>query len=224
MNFSLFVAFDGPADATDALEEELHAGLPALLGATEGFTGADIFRPDPTPILFFDDGPPPAMAVQIEGSNADALAGLARTPAPVDLVTAEGFATRCGLFETLTWPVVGAQTAEPRTAPMSFLVRYFGPMPDEVAFHRFYTQNHPPLLAEFPKVRNVRCYLPLDADLGGLCASQVRLGNEVVFDAVADLNAAMKSDVMPRLKADSSGFPPFGHSTHHAMQRRAVSV
>ncbi len=42
--------------------------------------------------------------------------------------------------------------------------------------------------------------------------------NEVRFDTMDDLLAALGSPVMPELRADTKGFPRFGRSTHFPMQ------
>lgn len=124
-----------------------------------------------------------------------------------------------GVFRSLPFPVCGSDLIAPRTAGLSFLVRYYGPMRDVRAFQDFYTANHPPILGCLPAVRNVFCYLPQKLDAAGLPLSEIMLINEVVFDDVEQLNAALRSDVIMALKADSAQFPPFGHSTHHAMRR-----
>ena len=106
---------------------------------------------------------------------------------------------------------------------MSFVVRYYGPNDDVAAFVRFYTEHHPLLLATFPGIRNVLCYLPLDwQSTGKVTDSRVILGNEVVFDDLAALKRALASDVLPRLQAEGRTFAKFGRSTHHAMQRERV--
>jgi hypothetical protein len=190
----------------------------------------DLFVPDPEPALFFDDGPGPAAMLQISSRARADLERLAHAPEFSSLLAEEPARAApeaelsFGLFEVLPTPVGGQERAAPRTAPMSFVVRYYGPMADEAAFTRFYVQNHPQVLARFPEIRNVFCYLPVPWDNPGLPASRVRLGNEVVFDDVAALNAAMSSPVMELARADSAQFPPFGHSTHHPMRRRSLTA
>ncbi len=88
---------------------------------------------------------------------------------------------------------------------------------------RFYTENHPPILATLPGIRNVLCYVPVEwSQPEHVEGSGAFLGNEVVFDDLDALNAALTSDVMPVLKADGARFAPFGYNTHHAMLREAV--
>lgn len=103
-------------------------------------------------------------------------------------------------------------------------MRYHRPAEDEAAFLRHYLDHHPPILGRLPGVRNVLCYLSLDwFPPAGAVSSDVMLGNEVVFDSLADLDAALNSPVRDELRADYIALPAFsGPVTHHAMARRAL--
>jgi uncharacterized protein (TIGR02118 family) len=90
-------------------------------------------------------------------------------------------------------------------------------MEDEAAFQSAYAERHPPILATFPAIRNVRVYLPVPEGP----RPSIRLLNEVVFDDLDALNHALASDVMAQLRADSAGLPPRGPSSHHAMARES---
>jgi len=189
----------------------------------------DLYAPAIGDVPQFDDGAPPALIIQIDMNNtADArtLAGAAQFQsliaaksaysAPIEKVSVD-------ILQTVHFPLPGHQTPPARTAPLSFVVRYYGPNDDVAAFVRFYTEHHPLLLATFPGIRNVLCYLPPDwQSTGKVTDSRVILGNEVVFDDLAALKRALASDVLPRLQAEGRTFAKFGSSTHHAMQRERV--
>lgn len=199
MKYSLFAVFETPgvADISSLQSDVADVDL-----------AAEIFRPAERQPAVFQDGDPPALVVQVE----------ARSLAPLHLLSARPEfreADDLGLFRTVEAPVNGA-VAE-REAGLSFLVRYFGPMPDEAAFQKAYMEKHPPILARFPAIRNVRVYLPLAEGP----KSSIRLMNEVVFDDLPALDAALASDVLAELRADSAKFPPRGASTHHAMERES---
>ncbi|TQV82091.1 hypothetical protein [Denitrobaculum tricleocarpae] len=189
---------------------------------------ADLFVPEPGEILLFDDGPAPAAVLAFSSDEREPLQALVRDGAfrqwavqlPQDLCA--GVSMSFDLFRTFPFPIAGSDAIMPRTAGLSFLVRYYGPMPDVAGFQNFYTNNHPPILGRLPAIRNVFCYLPEDFDLNALQRSKVMLINEVVFDDLKSLNRALDSDVVPALRADSVRFPPFGHSTHHAMIRETL--
>lgn len=228
MVVSLIATFEADGAASERLSSWFQSAPKQFMTDYEGILNVDIFVPDPEKTLFFDEGPPPAAMLQIEAVDLMPLQILIDSVTfkemfldePVRLVpdVRPGF----GVFESISVPIFGETVAGPRTAPLSFVVRYYGPMDDQQAFREFYVANHLPLLAKFPGIRNAFAYLPVNWRNPGLPESSVLLGNEVVFDSVGALNAAMQSDIMVELRDDSRQFPPFGHSTHHAMQRQPL--
>ena len=177
-----------------------------------------------------DDGPGPQLLLQIDFSElADLETWLARPAAREALAACPALGLRCcrldcEAFQVFAYPVAGAVAPVPRTAPLSFVVRYARPAEDEAAFRDFYLANHPPILGRLPGIRNVLCYSPLEwSNTSGIEASDCMLGNEVVFDSIEDLNAALQSPVRHELREDFTRFPPFsGAVTHHAMRRRRL--
>ena len=162
--------------------------------------------------------------VHLTADTSDTLKALARSDTFIEALwrtpkKIADVAPNFGLYQVVATPVAGIPDPEQRLAALSFVVRYFEPIEDANRFRDFYVPNHPPILARFPEVRNVFCYLPLEVDLGEIPGAGLALGNEVVFENLGALNAAMSSSVMPELREDSGNFPPFGRSTHHAMTR-----
>ncbi|MBZ0217121.1 MAG: EthD family reductase [Fimbriimonadaceae bacterium] len=229
MSVSLLAAYEAASSQSAILSAWFEDAPQQFLADVDDLLNVDIFVPEAEEALFFDDGPAPAAMLQIEAANAATLQELLDAEIFKELFLEEpgrrvpGLKAGFGLFETVSVPVFGQSEPAPRSAPMSFVVRYYGPMADQTAFHAFYVANHLPLLAKFPGIRNAFAYLPIAWRNPGLPESQVLLGNEVVFDSVRALNDALKSDVIVELRNDSRQFPPFGHSTHHAMRRRALS-
>lgn len=189
----------------------------------------DLFVPEIGDVTLFDESAAPALMIQIDMMNAPDAEALIQSDDFRRLILAESAYAApidklaLDVFETVHFPIPGHQTPPLRTAPLSFVVRYYGPTDDEAAFVRFYTENHPPILATFPGIRNVLCYLPLDWRSTEMVPdSGMILGNEVVFDDLAALNRALESDVMPVLRADGKRFAEFGFNTHHAMRRERI--
>jgi len=84
-------------------------------------------------------------------------------------------------------------------------------------------ENHPPIVAKFPNIRNVLCYLPLGwRDVGEVTDERLVIGNEVVFDDLESLKGALATEVTEEAIADSEQFESFGYSSHHAMHREMV--
>lgn len=203
----------------------------SFLNRAQGLESLDLFVPEPGRVAVFEQGDAPALLLQIEVATeqlAGELAGaewfrrLLLDPSAWKLPI-EGLSF--DICETLHFPVAGRQAPSARTAPMSFVVRYYGPTADLAAFDRFYVDNHPPILARFPGIRNVLCYLPMNwRSTGPVRDSSLILGNEVVFDDLAALNRALESDVLPLLIADGKRFASFGSNSHHAMRRERIEI
>lgn len=195
------------------------------LARQSGLDRIDLFSPHPdyATVPYFKDGPPPALIAEFAATSIAALQSLADSDA-FRAVVRDHSAWRAGLFRIVREPIAGATHADERTAPVSFVVRYFPPVEDAAQFARHYVTNHPPLLARFPKIRNVICYLPQEAKISGVQPDDTVIRNEVVFDSIADLIAALRSPILSELRADSATFPSFGRSTHHAMVRTASMV
>ena len=119
-----------------------------------------------------------------------------------------------------------ADETEPRelTAPISYVVRYHYPANDVKHFIEYYTNHHPQIETRFPGITNIMCYLPIKwQDPTDLPCLGYMLGNEVVFESVADLGAALQSPVIDEMMADFDLFPTFnGHNTHYPMLRTRV--
>ena len=189
----------------------------------------DLYMPAKGEVPSFDDGPPAALIIQADVQHAADARKLTQSERFQKLLADKSTYSplvekvSVDILETVHFPIPGHQAPPPRTATLSFVVRYYGPTADEAAFVRFYTEHHPLLLATFPAIRNVLCYLPPGWQITHeVTDSRVILGNEVVFDDLESLNRALASDVLPRLKAEGKQFASFGCSTHHAMRRERV--
>ncbi len=201
----------------------------AFLEAVPEVVSVDLFVPEFGNVALFDESAAPALMIQIDMKNASDAEALVQSDDFRRLILAESAYAApieklaLDVFETVHFPIPGHKTPPPRTAPLSFVVRYYGPTDDQAAFVRFYTDNHPPILATFPGIRNVLCYLPLDwRSTKKVPDSSLILGNEVVFDDLDALNRALESDVMTQLRADGRRFAEFGFNTHHAMRRQRI--
>lgn len=225
MSVCLFISFEGSAEHTAPLLTWARNGAVERLIGAEPIT-VEAYVPEAAGGIVFDDGAAPALMIEFRAEEAGFVLQLIGRPDFASLFKRAGFDTGCdvhfGFFDRHVTPVAGETIPAQRIAPVSFVVRYYGPMPDEEAFARFYLSNHPPILGKFPDIRNVLCYTPRDEkhlQRAEMPVSPVRFCNEVVFDDVGKLTRALGSDVLTELRADSRNFPPFGHSTHHAMRR-----
>ncbi len=127
------------------------------------------------------------------------------------------------MFEVVNYDIPGHDSPPPRTAPFSFVVRYHGPVANASEFTDYYINSHPERLAQFPKVRNVLCYLPLGwKDRGAIDDGGLIHGNEAVFDSFEDFKASTKSDAMKAVRENAGKFKDFGYAAHTPMNRKLV--
>ncbi|MBT6291441.1 MAG: hypothetical protein HOI98_14100 [Rhodospirillaceae bacterium] len=194
--------------------------MPRLMGRAE-LLGASLFTPDKAEDPYVDDEAPPAVMVQIDVADVSALDALFADTEIRGLIEAAGPSAKGDALEVSAFPIAGVDDPGFRTAPMSFVVRYFAPVSDENLFRSYYLENHPPIMADMPGIRNVFCYVPAEWTSSiKIPSSGCILGNEVVFDDLGGLNAALASDVRHRLRDDYKSFPVKpGPNSHYAMQR-----
>lgn len=187
----------------------------------DALDSADLFLPIDWHNPIFDDGPAPRFVLQLCSRDVEMLGQLHREMANIQLANAGTLSSisRSGIFVARSWPVAGQAAPVERTAPVSFLVRYFSAMlPDADAFRAAYQASHPAILGRFPAIRNVRCYVPY----GGHSTTSVELLNEVVFDSTDALVSALQSEVLQALREDTATLPERGDNAHHAMRRHPL--
>ncbi len=229
MNIAVFVTiWSAGMSSADLNTKVLNAALEFLKTKT-AVNAVEIYTPEPGDVPRMDESAVPALIVQIDMDDADAAKTLVQSdpfqhlfmdkgayPAPIEKIKLE-------ITEAVHFPLPGMATPPPRTAPLSFMVRYYGPVKNAADFADFYTGHHPPILSKFPGIRNVLCYLPLNwRGSGEVLDDRLIIGNEVVFDDLDALKRALESDVLAEAQADSKHFKAFGESTHHAMHRERV--
>ncbi len=218
MKYAIFITIDGPDELAAQIRGGIEQEIIPVFREQGQVNFVSLFDPIPgQDDPFVDDGKPPPLVIQID---ADDLGHIAPLFDDDKLMRRMEGSAGCEAFETLSYPIQGASDPAPRVAPISFNVRYYAPIDDEKRFVDHYLENHPPILGELPGVRNVLCYVPVNW-AGPLPVSNCLLGNEVTFDSLDGLNAALASDVRIRLREDYHAFPirP-GPNTHYAMKRR----
>ena len=222
MTHAIFLTIDGTEELAGRVRDDMERRVIPGLCQRCGINFISLFAPIPgQEDPFVKDAAPPPLVIQID---TDDLAHVEPLFADAEFMRRmEGFVS-CEAFETLSYPVDGAADPAMRTAPISFNVRYYAPIEDEKQFVEHYLESHPPILGELPGVRNVLCYVPVHW-AGPVPVSNCVLGNEVTFDSMEALNAALASDVRHRLREDYNAFPirP-GPNTHYARERRDFRI
>ncbi len=222
-----FVTIRGRVEPAGRFGSWFAAGPAGALKTLPGLRAFDLYLPEASHDPYLDDGAGPLAMAQLYFDDVPALEGaLASQNFPQDALKGEGspavdVQAVHAAMRTQFYPVAGERQPAPLTAGASYVVRYHRPVEDEAAFNAHYVARHPPVLGEFPGIRNVICHLPVAwRDPTGLDDADVFLGNEVVFDTPGALDAALASDVRHKLREDYKTFPPFtGRNTHYAMRR-----
>jgi hypothetical protein len=230
MTIAYFLTYQGPHDDAGAFRDWFGGAPLATLRALPKVRAIELYTPEQSEDPYLNDGAGPVLMVQCDFDDVDDLEGAIATGAfrtaiaDISKIPVPGLSLTHDALEVRWWPVGGDAAVHPRTAPVSYVVRYYPPAEDEAAFVDFYVSHHPQILAKLPNIRNVLCYLKVDwRDPAGIAHADTLLGNEVVFDSLDDLNASLKSDVRHELRDDYKNFPPFGGNvTHYAMTRRRV--
>jgi hypothetical protein len=229
MNISIFVTIWMTAMSPVAVNDHFLGAPLSFLESNVNVNAVEFYTPYTGAVPKMDDIPAPHLLVEIRVKSEAAAKGLTESAE-----FKQHFTNKAGMLagaskinlemlEAVHYDIPGHKTPPPRTAPYSFVVRYYGPVENSADFIDFYTKNHPPLLAKFPNVRNVLCYLPLGWREGGkITDASLIHGNEVVFDTLEDFKAATKTDAMDAVMADSELFKPFGYNSHHPMHRKLV--
>jgi uncharacterized protein (TIGR02118 family) len=169
----------------------------------------------------------PLALAMLHFANVNTLAAAVTHPRFSESVAGcpQGVAASGTTFERRFYPVAGEAEPGPLQATFSYVVRYHQPAEDEAHFVAHYLADHPPVLARFPWIRSILCYLPVRvATPEVLPPVDYIIGNEVAFDSLDAFNAAMASPVRKELRAHFHKFPPFsGRNTHFPMLRTRLN-
>ena len=208
------------------------AWLARFIAGTPGLRQGLIYTPSTTTDPYLDDGPPPRLALQLYFNDIAALEaataadgylqGLAARTALPSLDGAE-VTQQAMLVRRYPVPDPTFRTP-PGEMPCTYLVAYEGEAEDLVAWLTHYIDDHPPIMARFPGIRQIEIYTCIHW-CG--CVPWPRVEhmqrNKVVFDSQAALTAALNSPVRHEMRAGFARFPPFtGPITHFPMATTSV--
>ena len=221
----------GQANATGAVVTEAELSkLAETAACVRGVTEALLFTPGTTHDPYLNDGPPPALALQIYFDDITtleaALAGDGPLMALTDLPSLRGatFTQQAMLARPFAVPDPVFRTA-PGAHHCTYLVAYEGTAKDLSAWLSHYLASHTAIMARFPGIRQVEVCTRIDW-CGALPWQRVdhMQRNKVVFDDADGLTAALNSSVRHEMRADFARFPAFiGPVSHYPMTTRIVS-
>jgi len=219
------------ASAANAVVTEAELNwLSETIASVPGVTEALLFTPGITHDPYLNDGPPPALAMQIyfdriEGLEAALDGPLMALVSPDVLpsLSAASFTQQAMLVRSFAVPDPAFRTRD--SAPhCTYLVAYEGSAEDLPAWLSHYIAHHAVIMARFPAIRQVEICTRIDW-CGALPWPRVghMQRNKVVFDDMDGLTAALNSPVRHEMRADFEKFPAFtGPVSHYPMATRVV--
>jgi hypothetical protein len=197
-----------------------------MLVATPALRQGLILTPSSTHDPYLHDGPPPRLVLQLYFDDIAALEAALRSDGHLQRLRAlnlAGATQQAMLVRRSPVPDPVFRTP-PGELPCTYLVAYEGVADDLPTWLAHYLDDHPPVMARFPDIRQIEVYTCIDWCGGLPCLRVAHMQrNKVVFDSPAALTAALNSPVRHEMRAAFGRFPPFtGPVTHFPMATRTV--
>lgn len=225
MAISWFCQWEAKNGQSSELDKHDHQGLLALLRGCPKLVQAHVMTPVAAhdPHYAAELHKTPKLVLQLEFAEIADLEGnlkphgYLQTLASLEtLPSLENTTATHQAMLTRRYPVAEPHPPQPPEGYLSYMVEYEGPAKDENAWHLFYVEGHPPLLAKFPGIRRIEIYTPATL-ISALpfARREAMQRNKTVFDGPDAMNAAMASPVRAALRKDFHKFPEFSGGTDH---------
>lgn len=225
MKIAFFLTYHDEANPGRRVREADLERFTEILASVAGVERGLVFTPEKTSDPYLKDEASPQLAAELYFDDLAPLeraAGRAGTlQALTDLLPGEHVTQQAMLVRPFAVP-------EPRFqgsgVPCTYLVGYEGPAEDLNAWLAHYIDNHPPLMARMPGIRELEVctridwcsFLPWTRDP---CMQR----NKVVFDGVQALTDAVRSPIRREMREDYNRFPTFsGKVFHYPMATREL--
>lgn len=202
----------------ERVSDAVLAQFTKVLQGVAGVKRALVFTPEKTSDPFLKDESPPPLAAELYFDDIASLErAAARDGALQALARSDVLPVTQQAMLVRRFPVPDAGVGS--ATRCTYLVGYEGPAEDLNAWLAHYIDNHPPIMARLPGIREIEVCTRLDW-YGFLPWPRDRcmLRNKVVFDSPAALTEALRSAARHELRADYAKFPPFsGKVVHYPM-------
>lgn len=224
MKIAYFLTYHDEADPSRRASDADVKQFAEVLKSVAGVNRALVFTPEKANDPYLKDEPPPLAAELYFDDIAPLERAAARNGALQalgDLLPSEHVTQQAMLVRSFPVPDPRFQGSG---VPCTYLVGYEGPAEDLNAWLAYYIDNHPPLMARMPGIREFEIctridwctFLPWRRDP---CMQR----NKVVFDSVQALTDALRSPIRHEMREDYKRFPPFsGKVFHYPMATREL--
>ncbi len=230
MAISCFLTYWGGAQDTDTVFEAYLAGPASFLTEAPEALSVELYAPTGATDPLLGAEMPPLLVAQLRfatlalAERALASAAVSRALDEFQDVPVSNWHAEIEVMLGEVHPDAGNEVGDTTAVPVTYLVTYQRPADDEATFIDHYCANHPPIMAELPKIRRLEIYTPVDwSNPLALDRADHMLMCDTSFDDADALTAALHSDVRHRLREDYDTFPPFtGRVGHYPMRRIRV--
>lgn len=227
MKIAYFLTYHDEANAARRVSDADLEKFIQVLAAVRAVSRALVFTPEKTSDPYLKDEAAPQLAAEL---YFDDVAPLERAAARDGALQALAGLLPSAHVTQQAMLVRSFAVPEPRFQgsgrPCTYLVGYEGPAEDLNAWLAHYIDNHPPLMARMPGIREFEVctridwctFLPWRRDP---CMQR----NKVVFDSVQALTDALRSPIRHEMREDYKRFPPFsGNVFHYPMVTREIAL
>jgi hypothetical protein len=218
--FCLFLSFESQ-DAALRLGAGDRARLVQIVRSAAGVTRVELCTPAPARDRYYGQEAAPFLTLQVYAPDLPLLERALARGGALTALTAGQIPVLAGMAAThqvmlarpFAAPGGGAPTARTQAA---YMVDYAGEPEDLNAWLGHYLRHHPPIMADFPAIREIEVCTRVDwIDQAPWSRVHRFQRNKVVFDTSHDLEIALNSPTRDRMKEDRDGFPAFAGRVRH---------
>jgi hypothetical protein len=218
--FSLFLSFES-RDPTLRLGDDDKALLGRIVRSVVGVTRAELCTPALARDRYYAEDATPFLTLQLYVPDLSLLERAIARGGALTAIGGEQFPVLAGAAAAhqvmLVRPFAVAGTCvSPGRTQCAYMVDYDGQPEDLNAWLGHYLRHHPPIMADFPAIREIEVCTRVDwIDEAPWTRVHRFQRNKVVFDTSLDLEAALNSPTRDRMKEDRDLFPPFHGRVRH---------
>jgi hypothetical protein len=218
--FSLFLSFESQ-DPALRLPPDDGARLGQIVRSVVGVARAELCTPAVARDRYYAEDIAPFLMLQIYVPDLSLLERAIAQGGALTAITQDAFPVLAGtrashqvmLARPFAVPGRGAATVRTQCA---YMVDYAGEPEDLNAWLGHYVRHHPPIMADFPAIREIEVCTRVDwIDEAPWTRLHRFQRNKVVFDTSLDLDAALHSPTRDRMKEDRDRFPAFEGRVRH---------
>ena len=221
MTVCYFALFFNPADPTLRIDPAETEGLRQCLKALPGLERGHIYSPAEADDMYNDDGAPPVFGFQLFFEDLHKLEAAIKNGGGLHTLVQNGGMKSLDGTDASQQAMYLRPFDVPEPGPVSpdacsYIVYYPGPAEDLTKWLDCYISQHPPLMKQFPGVRELEVLTRMDwIDDMPWPRAQIMQRNRIMFDSPQALTDALHSPVRIAMREDYHTFPPTLNGNKH---------